>query len=232
MQWEDHWNSFPLKFERSEFLRQVGKTFHGQPISAEQLELLVADTVQKLDIEASDQVLDLCCGNGLVTSSVAKKCRQVVGVDYSAPLIEIARENFGAPNVRYYCLSALDTTPEKLEVSAPFTKIYMYEALQHFTEEQLAPLIERLLALSGETPVILLASITHQRKLSKFYNTAELQQTYRRNRRAGALGLGTWWKQSVIRQTCSLYNMRCDFLPQPEKLHTAHYRFDVRITRM
>ena len=230
-QWEDYWDSFPRKSGRDEFLRQVGKTVHGQPISAEQLELLVADIIQKLNIKASDQVLDLCCGNGLVTSFVAGKCKQIVGVDYSSFLLEIARENFSVPNVRYYCMSALDITPEKLHISAPFTKIYMYEALQSFTEEQLAPLIERLLALSNETPVILLASIPHQRKLGKFYNTPELQQTYRKNRRTGALGLGTWWKQSVIRQTCSLYNLRCEFLPQPEKLHTAHYRFDVRITR-
>jgi cyclopropane fatty-acyl-phospholipid synthase-like methyltransferase len=163
---------------------------------------------------------------------VAKKCQQVVGVDYSAPLIEIARENFGAPNARYCCLSAMDITSKNLELTAPVTKIYMYEALQHFTEEQLAPLIERLLALSSESAVILFASITHQRKLSKFYNTPELQQTYRKNRQRGALGLGTWWKKSVIRQTCSLYNLRCEFLSQPEELHTAHYRFDVRITRM
>ncbi len=230
-QWEDFWNSFPNRFGRIEFLRQVGKTFHGQPVSDKQFDLLVSDIVHKLDIQSSDRVLDLCCGNGLVTYAIAGRCQQVVGVDFSSPLIEIAREYHGAANISYHCMSVLDMNPENLHQTASFAKIYMYEALQHFQAQQLATLLERLLAVSNEKTVILLASIPHQKKLGRFYDTPDKQREYRKGKRNGALGLGTWWKQSTIRQVCSLYGFRCEFLPQPAELHTAHYRFDVRIIR-
>lgn len=230
-QWKDFWDSFPRRFGRKEFLRQVGKTWGGQPVTEEQFQLLISVLFAKLDIRDTDEVLDLCCGNGLITSMVAKKCKQIVGVDFSSPLIEIANENHVAENIHYYCMSALEISPQNLYHSAPFTKIYMYEALQHFSEKQLAPLLEGLLAVSNEKTVILLASIPHRKKLGKFYNTPELQRAYRKGRRSGALGLGTWWRQSVIRKVCSSYGLRCEFLSQPEGLFTAHYRFDVRITR-
>jgi SAM-dependent methyltransferase len=229
--WEDFWNTFPKKFGREEYLRQVGRTSQGRPISERQLDLLISDILSKLDVRPEDDVLDLCCGNGLITSRVAQKCRQVVGVDFSPVLIDIAREKFSASNVHYHCLSALEITPQNLSRFAPFSKLYMYEALQHFQEAQLGLLLERLLALSDKDSVILLGSVLHQRRLGGFYNTPELRRAYRTIQRRGDLGLGTWWKQSVIRRTCASYDLRCEFLSQPEELHTACYRFDVRITR-
>jgi cyclopropane fatty-acyl-phospholipid synthase-like methyltransferase len=229
--WKDFWDSFPNQFEEDEFLRQVGKTFQGQPISKEQVDVLVSDIVQKLNLKDDDEVLDLCCGNGLLTSKIAGKCRRITGVDFSPPLIAIANRYHRPLNTRYYCLSALDITAKGIEQSRPFTKIYMYEGLQHFQEEQLSHLIGRILALSNAETVILLASIPHRQKLSKYYYTPQQQREYRQIRRKGFLGLGTWWSQSKIRDICAAYNLRCEFLPQPLCTHTAHYRFDVRIKK-
>jgi len=231
MDWKDFWNDYPNRFAKEEFLKQVGKTFQGQPISDEQLNRLISDIIQKLNLRDDDFVLDLCCGNGLITSSIARKCQYMVGVDFSKPMIEIAREFHGSPNVSYSCMSVLDITRQNIQVLAPFTKIYMYEGLQHFKEEQLTPLIETLLKLSDKETVILLASIPDRNKLWKYYNTPERQREYRERKRKGTEALGTWWKQSAIRKTCAAYNLICEFLPQPENLHTAHYRFDIRITR-
>jgi hypothetical protein len=106
----------------------------------------------------------------------------------------------------------------------------MYEALQHFQEEQLSHLIQKLLPVSTSDTIIFFASIPHKKKLSKFYNTPEMRHEYHEIKRTKSLGLGTWWKQLVIREICSSYNLRCEFLPQPDCMHTAHYRFDVRMT--
>jgi cyclopropane fatty-acyl-phospholipid synthase-like methyltransferase len=228
--WKSFWDRFPNKFARNEFLKQTGKTLHGQPISSEQLNTLVSDVVQKLKLQDIDRVMDLCCGNGLITSAIAKKCQLVIGVDFSNPLIKIAREFHSAANVSWFCMSVLDMTPENIQQSTPFTKIYMYEALQHFQQEQLAQLIETLLVFSNKETVILLASIPDQSRLWSFYNTPERQREYGEKKRQGTEAIGTWWEQSIIRDTCAAYNLQCEFLSQPKYLHTAHYRFDVRIT--
>lgn len=229
--WEAFWNDFPRHFNRDDFLRQVSKTSHGRPISIEQVDRIVADVVDRLALQPSDRVLDVCCGNGVLTSRIAPACHRLLGVDYSVPLIEIAREHHALPNVEYQCRSALELNRPALRPGVLFDKIYMYEALQHFQEHQFAPLLENLLALSSPHVVILLASIPHHAKLGRFYDTPERRRQYRKTRQEGGAGIGTWWKMDRIRRMAADLDLRCEFLHQPETFHTAHYRFDVRIKR-
>jgi hypothetical protein len=125
----------------------------------------------------------------------------------------------------------MEMSPETIGHPAPFTKIYMYEALQHFRQEQFPLLIESLLALSAPETVILLGSITHRKRLSRYYRTPDLRREYREIKRKGLPGLGTWWNQSAIRETCVTCDLRCEFLSQPAGIYTAFYHFDIRITR-
>jgi cyclopropane fatty-acyl-phospholipid synthase-like methyltransferase len=231
MNWKDFWGKFPKQFAKDEFIKQVGKTVQGQPISKEQLDQLISDLVKKLDLKDDDVVLDLCCGNGLITSAVAEKCQSIVGVDFSKHLIEIARKYHNHINTKYLNMSVLDITSEDLQMPKTFTKIYMYEGLQYFQEPQLSHLMQTLLALSSERVIILFAGIPDLGKIREFYDTPERQLEYETRKRQGTEVMGTWWEKSFIRQVCGDYGLQCDFLSQHESSHTAHYRFDVRIKR-
>jgi predicted TPR repeat methyltransferase len=77
-----------------DYLRQVGKTVNGAPISQIAVDALVQDIAHRLAIKGTDHLLDLCCGNGLVTHQCAPFCRSIVGVDYSEPLLQIAATYF------------------------------------------------------------------------------------------------------------------------------------------
>ena len=231
MNWKAFWEKFPEQFNEEEFIKQVGKTVKGQPISQEQLDRLILDVAQKLNLKEEDWALDLCCGNGLITSAIAKKCQYTVGVDFSQPLIELARQYHSQKNVNYVHLSVLDLTRENLGVSRPFTKIYMYEGLQYFQENQLSALIETILSLASESVTILLAGIPDRSRIWSFYDTPERQREYELRKSQGTEAIGTWWEKSLIRQVCSNYGLQCEFLPQHELSHTAHYRFDARIQK-
>ncbi len=231
MNWKDFWGKFPNQFAKDEFIKQVGKTVQGQPISIEQLDHLIRDVVQKLDLKAEDVVLDLCCGNGLITSAIAKNCQSIVGVDFSKPMIEIAREYHNSINTKYLNMSVLDITAENLQSPKSFTKIYMYEGLQYFQEAQLPHLIQTLLALSSERVIILFAGVPDMDKIREFYDTPERQLEYETRKRLGTEAVGTWWEKTFIRQVCGDHGLQCDFLSQHHLSHTARYRFDIRIKR-
>ena len=231
MKWKEHWDTYPNKFAKDEFLKQVGKTVQGQPITTVQLDILLSGLIQKLDLNQDDLVLDLCCGNGLITSAVAKECRSVIGIDFSRALIDIARKYHGDINTSYLNLSVLDITSENMQISQPFTKIYMYEALQYFQEDQLAQLLKILLAFSSEEVIILFASVPDESRLWEFYNTFERRCEYDLRKTNGIEAIGTWWKKEMILKVCGFYGLQCKFFRQPQSLHTAHYRFDVRIKR-
>ena len=87
MNWKDYWNTFPNQFAKEDFIKQVGKTVQGKPITNEQLDKIILDIVQKLELKSDDRVLDLCCGNGMITYGMAQNCQSIVSVDFSEPLI-------------------------------------------------------------------------------------------------------------------------------------------------
>ncbi len=75
------------------------------------------------------RVLDIGCGNGYVTSSIAKKkgCT-VVGIDLSTYGIRIARES--CPTGRFEVLAANSTLLENLH-EEPFDVVYSFEVIEH-----------------------------------------------------------------------------------------------------
>ena len=230
-EWQKFWNSFPLSAGRSEHLKQVGKTVQGQPISGLQFRQIHSDIAQHLALSSDDVVLDLCCGNGLITKEIAQISQSVVGVDFSHPLINIAGQDHQPDNVRYHHLSVLDLTPEAIGPTEPFTKVYMYEALQDFGKGDLVTILATILELSADDVVILLGSVLDKSRFWHFYNTPQRRFDFFKRKLLGGDTLGTWWDKRFIQETCNRMGWQSDFLPQHTMLHTAHYRFDVRIRR-
>ena len=54
-----------------------------------------------------DNVLDGGCGTGFSTFSYAKKCKEIVGIDYSISMIESAKEKYNLENLRFKHLDVL-----------------------------------------------------------------------------------------------------------------------------
>src|SRR5262245_18141134 len=130
--WKTFWNEYPATVGESDFLRQVFHTVDGQPYTPEQFEAMVSSIRRGLRLGPTNTLLDVCCGNGLVTAELAVHCRQVLGVDFSMPLIDIARKFHKRENVRFLILNALELETTDLGVEAPFDRQIMYGALQHF----------------------------------------------------------------------------------------------------
>lgn len=65
--------------------------------------------VKKLNLNKNDIVLDLCCGNGIISNKISKSCKYITGVDISEQLINRAKENIGKlKNIFYHISDALN----------------------------------------------------------------------------------------------------------------------------
>ncbi|EPY50098.1 methyltransferase [Schizosaccharomyces cryophilus OY26] len=53
---------------------------------------LTKEIVQKLALTASDVVLDLGCGDGVLTRDLASQCKHIIGIDSSSSMIQSAKE--------------------------------------------------------------------------------------------------------------------------------------------
>ena len=58
--------------------------------------LLTTKVVEWLDPQASDSILDLGCGDGVLTAKIKQHCTYVLGLDGSPNLLEAARRNYGS----------------------------------------------------------------------------------------------------------------------------------------
>ena len=229
MDWKDHWQQYPEGFDETEFLAQVGKTVNRAPISPEQFSMIVRSVVDALKIDAGDTVLDLCCGNGLITHAISSHCKAISGIDYSAPLIEVARRHKAGPNITYYSGSVLDI--DALPPLVSFKKAYMYEALQHFRRDELRPILSTIFSPGSSVQALLLASVPDRSRRWRFYNTPQRKLDWLIRTLKGAEAIGTWWGRRDIIDACSRLGLSAEFMEQPGGLYTAHYRMNVLIQR-
>lgn len=229
--WCAHWEQFPSRFGETEFLKQVGKTLHGRPISAIQFQRLIENVTCALRLGPADSLLDLCCGNGYLTAHLARSCHRVVGVDYSWPLIQIARRYHQPSHLRYYHLRAENLGGLPPKDRGPFTRVLLYEALQHFPQQALPALLEGIDEVAAPGALVFLGSIPERAARRRFYNTAGRRLAACWQGLFGRDPLGTWWEPREILAIAESRGWEAEFFEQPGELHTSHYRFDVRLTK-
>jgi 2-polyprenyl-3-methyl-5-hydroxy-6-metoxy-1,4-benzoquinol methylase len=228
MKGKNYWNEYPAQFDETEFFKQVEYTVAGIPISSEYLNKMISDLKNALEINRDDNILDMCCGNGIITSQISKICNSVIGVDFSKYLIYIAKKYHKPDNVNYYCMSILDRKIRKL-IHKPFTKIYMYSSLQYFTRPDLKRILEQIRDLSSSNAVIFIGEIPDKDRIWNFFNTDERRKNYLKNKKHNAIG--TWWKKEDIENICINNGFEIQFLPLNELTETALYRFNIRLTK-
>lgn len=226
--WLAHWREFPACMPETAFLEQVGKTVNRKPISEELISVIVSSIRTNLLLEKQDIVLDLCCGNGLLTKIVAEHCLFLTGIDYSEVLINVANKYNRPENVKYVFGDVMGI---RSLIRHEICKVYMYEAMQHFTSSMLSQLLaELLLLVNGKPLIFFIGSIPDRSKRWKFYNTFSRKLNYCWKSFNKEEPIGTWWEKSSIANICKEKNLYVHFIEQNPMLHTAHYRFDILIT--
>ena len=106
--WRSYWAHAVENAGTGDLFQQVGRTIGGNPEPDEQVEIHVKSVADLLKLNEKDVLLDLCCGNGMVTARFSPLCSTVIGVDYSNELIHVAKSINSASNVVYVCGSVED----------------------------------------------------------------------------------------------------------------------------
>ena len=94
MNWQEYWNHTS---QSNEVLAQVGRLNVNQETAVQEAAERI---VNLLNLQPEDRILDVCCGNGLLTSYIANKGYSITGVDLSEKLIENAKKCH--PSVDFY----------------------------------------------------------------------------------------------------------------------------------
>ncbi|HEY1771479.1 MAG TPA: class I SAM-dependent methyltransferase [Chthoniobacterales bacterium] len=232
--WRKFWNAYRKKEIESEddLFVEVGKTVHGRPISREHFCLTIERIVGLLHLQPNNKLLELCCGNGLMTRALAPLVAEVEAVDFSEHLIAHARARTESANVRYICADVLEYL-EALNESRGFIprKILLGDALAYFDAANFRSILDKVFRLTNGRFLFLATNVPCDELKWNFYNTPERIETHRRNERTRPDwndGVGRWWRKEELVAAARAANLAVEVSEQPREL--TNYRVDAIFT--
>lgn len=239
-----HWKSFWQSYRNTDacteedLFVQVGKTLARQPIPHEMFVSMVERIIKRLALARVDHLLDMCCGNGLVSFELAQVVGRVTGVDFAEHLIKAALEFKALPNIEYLVgdvAQPLSVDANGLHgcVGSIPNKFLMNDALAYFDPEKLGEIIDNVCAMRAGRPFrFLMTGIPNSSLMWNFYDTPERKRKYAESLTAGDGsndGLGRWWDPAEIEQLCHVRRLDVRIEDQPGAI--SNYRMDALIWR-
>lgn len=232
--WQKFWNGYRNEeaTTEDELLFQVGRTIDRKPISRDAYQLMIERTSQLLELQPEDLLLELCCGNGLVTFDLAERVRKINAVDFAEHLIAAAKKLKSRANIQYFCADSREAIEACREDNFYPTKILMNAALAYFDVPDLKALLAGLLQHNqGRDFLALFTDVPNQEWMRRFYDTPERFARFTENQKRAENdndGLGKWWDPQELRELTKDLGLEVSIRSQPEML--SNYRMDVLIS--
>lgn len=221
MNWQQYWDDLAAQRHAH---AQVARTGGKVPITDDLMDEVAVHISQHLSLQLKESLLDVCCGNGLLTQRLAHRCQEVLGIDLSHAQIELARQQHPAINTQYLWA---DATRLSHSLSGEFDKINLYFSFQYMdTLEKGRKALTEMHKLLKPGGKIFLGDVPDCQKLSVFFPSAFQQWKYRIQLMMGKSPMGKFWCEEEIRSLAEELSMKITAFDQPAHFPYAHYRRD------
>lgn len=241
--WQSFWGGYRNANAQSEddLFVQVGKTIARRPIPRDMFASMVERIIDRLELGRDDHILDMCCGNGLISFELAQVAGHVTGVDFADHLIRAAMKFKSLPNISYrvgdVTLPIVDliggAVQESRDAGDMPDKFLMNDALAYFDPQALGKIVDNIcVARDGKPFRFLLTGIPNSTLKWNFYDTPERKLRHAESMRVGDDtndGLGRWWDAAEIEAVCARRGVQVRLANQPDAI--SNYRMDALIWR-
>ena len=221
VRWEEYWNDRGM-LSGQDYFKQVGRTFHGANYSEREMCVLVTRILTFLEASREKTLLELACGNGMLTSRIAPYFKHVTAVDFSVPLIEVARTQFACGNVEY----AVGDARHLNVVGARFDCALIYFAFQYFTPSDARKVFRRLAGLVKPGGRVLLGDVADRDRIWNFYRGLTGRLKYARDEIRGQPIIGYWWRPSELLKAATELQWKLSVHYQHAEMPNHYFRYD------
>lgn len=224
----DYWKSFWLNHAKSNrdagSQIQVLRTLNKQPIKPEAFTAILESILTMLEPEQGHVLLDLCCGNGVITKELVGIFREITAVDLSEEFVSKLNIGITRNNIAAFAADArIVDFP-----SRSFDRILCYSGIQYFSESEIISLFIKLRRWIRDEGLVVLGDIPDAKRRWNFFNSPERESAY-----FEALGteeplVGNWFESGWLKKLSRHAGfMSAEIHPQPPTLPFQHYRFDL-----
>jgi 2-polyprenyl-3-methyl-5-hydroxy-6-metoxy-1,4-benzoquinol methylase len=233
MNWKEYWqNQGSVDDPFQQVGRKGGQSAHEEKV----LENFAAYIAEKLQLTSEDILLDMCCGNGILTQHLARHCKAVLGIDFSQSHIDYANMHKTAANAWFVCGNALQLNELDLAGFEPFSKGFTKSCLcfsfQYFeTVEQGKTVVENIFGKMDREAKLLLVDVPDRERWFVYYNSIRKivrllkQMLQQRN------DMGKFWSEEELLFIGRSLNLEGQKILQPSHFPYAHYRMDYLFSR-
>jgi len=220
---EYFYKEHPKTCDPDDYWGQVKRTINGKPVTQDQIDMIVAAVCDGVDLARDDFLLDLCCGNGALTSYFFQRCAGGVGVDFSEFLVDIAKQRFSKrPSEEYLLRDALDYV-KHCDRPERFTKAVCYGAFMFFPADSAAELLVVLRRRFTSLASLFIGNLPDKGRIADFFHDGEYRDGIEDD---AASPTGIWRTADEFVRISEAAGWSASIRRMPPSFYAAHYRFD------
>ncbi|MEQ8815763.1 MAG: class I SAM-dependent methyltransferase [Thalassobaculum sp.] len=211
-----------------DFFGQVKHTVAGKTVSDEQISMIVEAVLRGLALEPADRILDLCCGNGALTTRFFAACEGGLGIDFSPTLIGVANKHFvRRPQESFRLQDVLDYVRCAADPSL-FTKAVCHGGFQYLPRSDAQELLELLHRRFTNVQRVFLGNLPDRNRIDAFFGTRPRAANVEHE---AASPLGIWRSIDEVEALSAACGWTATVRPMDPGYYAAHYRYDVVLHR-
>ena len=210
-----------------DFWGQVLRTVQGKPVSEEQIAIIVSAILNALDLNKTDTLLDLACGNGALTHRLFNSCAGCLGIDLSEYLISVAADNFATlPSYRFVKKGCVEFVRAE-EQPQQFSKALCYGSFAYFSATDAAEVLKALCDRFMNLRSVFIGNLPDKDRAADYYKSAVDSAEIADN----ASRIGIWRSRSEFAELANKAGWKVQFSSMPSEFYASYYRYDALLTR-
>lgn len=225
--WIDFWKRHGKESKEDDPQKQILRTINQDSVSEEVWEFTVKEIEEQIEPNVEDRLLELCCGNGLISQHFSPLCKHITSVDISKDLVALI------DNIQYPNIEPIVSDIRNIDFADKvFSKVIIYAGIQYLTLSESVILLEKVFRWLKPGGYIFLGDIPNYNKKWEFYNNSERHSIFFKNLKEGKPIVGTWYDPLFFKNLSRVIGFsKYIFLPQNIKLIYSNYRFDFKLIK-
>lgn len=214
---------YPLIVDRRDYWKQVKRTVNGNEVADKDINTIINNVRKNLDLNKSDSLLDLGCGNGKLASYFFKNINKYHGIDFSDYLLKIAKEDFYLKNKTTFQKLNLRHNYNQIKNAKIYNKVLCYGAFSYFGKKSGKSIIEVLGSKENITSMYL-GNIPNIKYSKEFFSNRNIV-FYDLNDETSPIGV--WWDFEELELYLRNEGFYTKKVTMPSDFYASKYRFDI-----